>query len=308
MSGYWTPPRGSRGRRVAGRASWRFRRATASFRLRPTFLIIGAQKAGTTSLHRYLSENPAVFLASPKEVRYFHKNYERGDRWYRAQFPLRVQSRIRERRIGVRPVIGEASPIYLFDPRAPGRVHAFDPGMKLIAIVRDPVDRAYSHYHMQLRWGFEKVSFEQALDREEMELDAELALVSDEPPIYPDLVNRLSYVARGRYTEQLERWLALFPREQLLVLLSEELLTDTPATMQRVTSFLGIPHLPATTYPLLGGGGGLGEYEPMDPATRDRLARIFEPHNRRLEELLGRELAWTRAPAPAPSRTPTQPA
>ena len=154
-------------RLAAGRASWRFRLATAAHRLQPTFLIIGAQKSGTTSLHRYLSKNPAVLLASPKEVRYFHRNHERGDRWYRAQFPLRAHARLTEFTVGSKPAIGEASPIYLFDPRAPGRVHAFDPSMKLIALLRDPVDRAYSHFHMQLRWGYETVSFEEHPNRHE---------------------------------------------------------------------------------------------------------------------------------------------
>lgn len=281
-------------RLAAGRASWAFRRATAAQRLRPTFLIIGAQKSGTTSLHRYLSMNPAVLLASPKEVRYFHRNHERGERWYRAQFPLRGHARLTRLRVGAKPAVGEASPIYLFDPRAPARVHAFDPAMKLIALLRDPVDRAYSHYHMQLRWGYERGSFEEALDREESLLEAELEHVSDDPPVYSDLINRISYVARGRYAELLERWLALFPREQLLIVTSEELLIETKATMTRVTRFLEIPDRVAKSYPLLGGGGGLGEYEPMDPATRERLARIFEPHNRRLEQLLGRELSWMR--------------
>jgi hypothetical protein len=241
-----------------------------------------------------------VLHASPKEVRYFHRNYHRGDDWYRAQFPLRLQRAVTHLGTGVWPVVGEASPIYLFDPRAPARVHRFDPSMKLIAVLRDPVDRAYSHYHMQLRWGYETLSFEEALDLEEARLDAELERLRDDPNDYSDLINRISYVARGRYAEQLERWLALFAREQLLILTSDELFADPDGTMSRVTRFLEIPDHRARSYPRLGGGGGVGDYPPMDPATRQRLARVFEPHNRRLEELLGRKLDWTR-PAAAPS-------
>ena len=204
----------------AGRAHWGFRLATARLRLRPTFLILGAQKAGTTSLHRYLTEHPAVLRASPKEVRYFSTNYARGEGWYRAQFPLRSRRVASRVRAGAWPAVGEASPQYLFHPLAPQRVHAFDPALKLIAILRDPVDRAYSQYQMQLRWGYEHSTFEESLDREEAELEGELAKLYGDPPVYSTLVNRISYVARGRYAEQLERWLALFPREQLLVLLS----------------------------------------------------------------------------------------
>ena len=228
-----------------------FRRATSRLRLRPTFLVLGAQKAGTTSLHRYLSEDPAVLRASPKEVRYFSRTYDRGDRWYRAQFPLRVRRVLGRLQVGVWPAVGEASPQYLFHPLAPARVHAFDPLMKLIAVLRDPVDRAYSQYQMQLRWGYEHGSFEEALALEEAELDAELAKFYDDPPVYTTLVNRISYVARGRYAEQLERWLEFFPREQLLVLISEELVTEPARAMSSVARFLGIPER-VGSYPHLG--------------------------------------------------------
>ena len=287
-------------RQEAGRAHWIFRRATSRLRLRPTFLVLGAQKSGTTSLHRYLAEHPAVLRASPKEVRYFSRVYDRGDGWYRAQFPLRARRLSRRAQVGVWPAVGEASPQYLFHPLAPARVHAFDPGMKLIAVLRDPVDRAYSQYQMQLRWGFEPGSFEDALDREEAELDAELAKFQDDPPVYSTLVNRISYVARGRYAEQLERWLTYFPREQLLVLLSDDLADDPGSAMLRVAHFLEIPERRAKSYPRLGGGGGVFEYQPMDPSTRERLAWAFVTPNRQLAKLLDRELPWTRPTLPLP--------
>ena len=296
----------------AGRAHWVFRLATARLRLRPTFLILGAQKAGTTSLHRYLTEHPAVLRASPKEVRYFSTNYARGEGWYRAQFPLRSRRVASRVRAGAWPAVGEASPQYLFHPLAPQRVHAFDPALKLIAILRDPVDRAYSQYQMQLRWGYEHSTFEESLDREEAELEGELAKLYGDPPVYSTLVNRISYVARGRYAEQLERWLALFPREQLLVLLSEELFAQPAEAVASVCRFLRIPERRAMSYPHLAGGGGVFEYQPLHPATRERLARAFVEPNRRLEELLGRELPWTQpahtAAAPAPEPAAPQPA
>jgi len=288
----------------AVRTDWAFRRATANMRLRPTFLIIGASKSGTTSLHRYLLENPAVLCACRKEIRYFALKYHRGERWYRAQFPLGPTATLRRLRASVRPVVGEASPIYLFHPYVPARVHAFNPDMKLIAVLRDPVDRAHSHYHMQMRWGWETLSFEEALDREDARLDGELAKLHDNPLDYPELVSRMSYVARGRYAEQLERWFELFPREQMLLLTSDELFSDPARTTSRVTRFLEIPEHHATSYARLAGGGGVFDYSPMNPATRERLARAFEPHNRRLEELLGRELHWTRPAAAA--REPAQ--
>jgi hypothetical protein len=256
--------------------------------LRPNYLLIGAQKAGTTSLHGYLAAHPAVLTASIKEVQYFSKYYARGEDWYLSYFPLAARARLARLRTGATPAVGEASATYLFDPRTPERVRRFDPAMKLIVALRDPVDRAYSHYQMEHRWGRETLTFEEALDREDAELGEELERVAADPAAEAGL--ECSYVARGRYAEQLDRWLEHFPREQLLVMTSDELLAEPAAAMTRVAAFLGIPEWHAPSYPLR----GVREYSTMPAETRERLARTFEPHNRRLEELLGRELRWTR--------------
>jgi hypothetical protein len=283
--------------RAKNAAAWRLRRldertrlATASRRLRPNYLVIGAQKAGTTSLHAYLAAHPAVLPASIKEVQYFSKFYDQGEDWYLAYFPLAARGRLAQLRSGARPAVGEASATYLFHPRAAERVHSFDPAMRLIVALRDPVDRAHSHYQMEYRWGRETLPFEQALEREQAVLGPELERILADPGYdSPDGLN-CSYVARGRYAEQIERWLRYFSREQLLIVTSDELLEDPAGVMTRVARFLGIPEWRARSYPLR----GVREYATMLPETRDRLARIFEPHNRRLEELLGRELTWTR--------------
>jgi len=276
-------------RRAGELSRFAARRATAWARLRPTFLVIGAQRSGSTSLEDYLSAHPAVLTAVVKEVQYFHRHYENGELWYRSRFPLTVRATLMHRRTGVPPAIGEASPDYLFDPRAPARVHSFDGGLKLIAVLRDPVERAHSHWRMETRRGREPLRFEEALDREEAELESELAqLVATSG--YLDAPFRTSYVARGRYAEQLERWLELFPREQMLVLLSDDLLADQAGAMSRLAGFLGIPEWSAESYRLRGVQGD----EEMPPETRERLAGAFEAPNRRLEELLGIELGWTR--------------
>lgn len=271
-------------------------RATAPLRLRPTFLVIGAQKSGTTSLHRHLADHPGVVCATPKEVHYFNVNFFQPRAWYLAHFPLKTRGLAIRRGHGIRPAVGEITPGYLFHPRVPERVHAFDAHLKLIAVLRDPVERAYSQYQMQVRKRGETLSFEEALDREETDLPAELERLRKDPSYISPNGLRHSYVARGRYAEQLERWLDLFPREQLLVLTSEELLGNPGETMSRVTPFLEIPESRAASYPL----EGVREYPRMSPAVRERLAHVFEPENRKLEELLGRELAWTRPDSRAP--------
>ena len=272
------------------------RRATSSARTRPTYLVIGAQKAGTTSLHHYLSQNPAVLTARVKEVQYFTKYYARGEGWYRGQFPLVTHERAVRRRIGVSPAVGEATAACLFDPRSPERVHAFDPEMKLVALLRDPIERAYSAFQMELRWGRETGTFEEALDREETDLPGVLERLRTNPNASVSSGLGRSYVARGLYADQLERWLQLFDRDQLLILMSDDLDQDPAATVSRVAGFLGVPEWHATEYPRR----GVQEYAAMAPETRERLAQTFAAHDRRLVELLGRELPWSDAGSSEP--------
>jgi len=275
-------------------ARQRARELTAPARLRPNFLIIGALKGGTTSLHRYLSDHPAVHCSSRKEVRYFSLTYPLGERWYLSHFPLRIRAATTRLRRGVRLAVGEATPAYLFDPRSPGRVHAFDPRMKLIVALRDPVERAYSHFQMEHETRDETRSFEDALAWEEAELRPELdRWVADPTYESPLPLFGRSYVARGCYADHLERWLALFPREQLLVLMSDELLGDPASAMSTVEEFLEVPQWQPPSYPR----ENVREYPPMSPVTRDHLRRVFAPHDRRLEQLLGRELPWTQRAA-----------
>jgi Sulfotransferase domain len=288
--------RGAKALDGGGRAA---RRATAPLRLRPTYLVVGAQKSGTTSLHHYLSEHPAVLTARIKEVQYFTKYHARGEGWYRAQFPLVSSAWTVRRRLGVRPAVGEATAACLFDPRSPERVHAFDPALRLVAVLRDPVERAFSHFQMELRWGRETGTFEEALAREEAELPAVLERMREDPECEPADGLARTYVARGLYADQLERWLRLFPREQLLVLMSDELLDDPAGTMEAVAGFLGVPEWHAARYQRR----GVREYAPMAPETRERLVQLFEPHDLRLAELLGRELPWSRQVAPAQARS-----
>jgi hypothetical protein len=291
---------GYRLERVTSRARWLGRRATAGIRVPPSYLLIGAQKAGTTSLHRYLAEHPAVLPAAVKEIRYFNRFYERGDSWYLAHFPLGARAAAVKRRIGIAPAVGEASAVYLFDPRVPERVHAFDPQMRLIAVLRDPVERAYSHYQMEVRWGRETLPLEAALEREEAELPGLLEHAVRNPLDTSDGGFPRSYLGRSRYAEQLERWLRFFSREQLLVLTSDELLAHPAMVMTRIAVFLGIPDHRAESYPLQ----GVREYASLPGDARDRLARLFEPENRKLEDLLGRELPWGSARSTARAEAP----
>ena len=266
---------------VLRNAVWTYGKATAAVRPLPDFLILGAQKAGTTALYAYLRRHPDITGPSWKEVSYFDRHYARGPSWYRGNFPNLLRSR--------GELVGEASPSYLFHPLGPERVKELVPEARLIALVRNPVDRALSHYNHELALGRESLSFEEALAAEEERLDGEVERLCADPRYFSRAWWSHTYKARGRYAEQLERWLEVFPQEQLLILPSEELLAEPEQAHGRVLEFLGAAPQALDAYPRV----FERRYEGMRPNTRAELACYFAEPNRRLYELLGRDLGWT---------------
>ena len=163
------------------------------------------------------------------------------------------------------------------------------PEAKLIALVRNPVDRAFSHYQHEVALGREPLSFEDALAAEDERLRGEEDRLRADPAYFSHVWWNYTYRARGRYAEQLERWLAVFPREQLLIVPSEDLLVEPERTHTHVLEFLGADLHRLDSYPRV----FERRYKPMRPETRSRLAAEFAEPNRRLYELLGRDLGWT---------------
>lgn len=246
----------------------------------PDFLVIGAQRSGTTSLYDLLCAHPAVASAVMKEIHYFDAWYDRGPCWYRAHFPLRSELRGGD----ARRVTGEATPYLLFDPRGPHRVAETLGSPTLIAILRDPVERAWSHFHHQRRRGNEPLpTFEAAIDAEAERRDDGEGLQggarSDRDT---------SYLARGRYAEQLERWIGTFGRERLLVLFTADLAADPQGTVASAWGHLGVDPLemPAVRQ------RNTGDSPPLSARTRHRLRRHFAEHDRHLSQLLGMEPPW----------------
>jgi Sulfotransferase domain len=266
-------------RAVLRNAVWTYGKATAAIRPLPDFLIIGAQKAGTTALYAYLRQHTGITGPSWKEVSFFDRHYARGEAWYRGNFPSSFRAR---------GLVGEASPSYLFHPQAPERVAELVPDAKLIALVRNPVDRAFSHYQHEVALGRESLSFEDALTAEVDRLRGEEERMLADPAYFSHAWWNYTYAARGRYAEQLERWLAVFPREQLLIVPSEDLLGEPEQAHARVLEFLGAAPQALDSYPRV----FERQYEPMRAETRARLVEEFAEPNRRLYALLGRDLAW----------------
>lgn len=266
------------------------RYATSAYRTLPGFLIIGAQKAGTTSLYQYLAQHPLIRAASRKEVHYFDNHLARGALWYRSNFPLGgLPNTHREW------ITGEATPSYLFYPRTPLHVQKLIPEVKCVAVLRNPVDRAFSHYQMQVQKGVETLSFPEALEAEPKRIGDHLSRAEVEDDHHLDLA-KFSYLSRGLYAQQLQRWLELFEPTQLLVLSAEELFEHPATVTQQALTFL---ELPAAEETIHYSAHNAQSYDPLDPALRKELARHFHSHNQQLYRLLGRSFDWDDAAASA---------
>jgi hypothetical protein len=264
-----------------------WRRATQDLRQLPSVVIVGAQKAGTTQLHAYLVKHPRLFGAWKKEVDYFSKHAGRTVKWYRSHFPLR-------RRMGaVNGLAVDASPSYLPTPAALVKMHDTLPEARLIAILRDPVARAFSHYQHYKTRGLESRCFAKAVDDELRQPAARHepggSLCADSPPM-------LGYVGRGYYALQLELLNKLYSQDHILILDSAELFNDTNAACQRVFAFLGIERFDIVPTKIF----NRGYYkEQIDPAVADRLREHFKPHDERLRELVGSPFRWMHQPLAA---------
>jgi hypothetical protein len=269
---------------------------TAGLRRGPDFVIIGAKRGGSTSLYNYVLEHPSIVPLFPsrqhvKGAHYYDTRYTRGLTWYRSHFPVEIAGRQASRPLGRRSICGEASPYYLFHPLAADRLARDFPEVRIIVSLRDPVERAYSHFKERTHHGGETLSFEDALAAEEDRLRGEAERIVAEPGYLSAEHENHSYLAQGRYLDMLPRWFSLFPREQFHITVSEEFYAAPDRHVNEIWKFLGLP------------SGRLESrfrhnYMPsadMAPQTRLRLQKSLVEHNRGLAELLGRPLPWPAA-------------
>lgn len=270
---------------LARRARARARRilsvASSPARGLPDWLIVGTQKGGTSSLWEYLSWHPAIRASERKEIDYFTWFYDRPLWWYRSYFGLDRGGR----------QTGEASPSYLYDPRVPERVARDLPGVRIIALLRDPVERAISHVHHERARGFEPLDVEAALAAEGSRLDHEKDHQVRSPDQASWALRHWSYVDRGLYAEQLERWLEHIPRGDLLILPSERLFDQTQEVYAQVLEFLRLASFAPAAFPAM----NVNRYDGPRDALRERLRKRFAAPNERLFELLGERYPWPTA-------------
>lgn len=267
--------------------SLQYRILTARKRMLPDFLVIGVMKGGSTSVYDYLKRHPGILPGYKKAAHYFDMNYSKGLDWYLAHFPLAKQSR--PNGLSGEPLLaGESSPYYMFHPMAAERAAALVPGAKLIALLRNPVSRAYSHYHHMRRTGRETLSFEEALEAEKSRLAGiEEKIIADDS--FPLSSHRAySYIGRGMYADQLARWFKHFPRQQFLIMRSEDFFKDPAEVCARIHRFLGLEQWDLGEHKNANPGG----YPQINPQTRQLLVEFFRPHNQRLYEMIDEDFGW----------------
>lgn len=265
--------------------------ATAGLRMQPDFMMIGGQRCGTTSLFRALAAHPQVIrpLWHKKGINYFDLNYYRGMSWYRGHFPVSALARRRGAAPGTS--VFEASGYYLYHPFALERAARDLPGVKLVVMLRDPVERAFSAYKHEFARGFERESFEDALRLEDSRLDGEIDRMRADLRYESHAHRHHSYRRRGHYAEQLERAFRYFPRERVFVMESEEFFAAPAEKYRQLLDFLGLPPFEPARFDRHNGRPG----EPMPAPTRRMLEDHYRPYDERLTALLGRAPGWARA-------------
>ncbi|HEX5003127.1 MAG TPA: sulfotransferase domain-containing protein [Bacteroidia bacterium] len=270
---------------IQNRATWFLRSLNSNKRALPDFIIFGAAKGGTTSLFNYLAAHPDVLPPIKKEIHYFDRNYRKGDNWYRMHFPLKQQLN----KNGRLCITGEASPYYISHPLVPARIKKLVPDVKLIALLRNPIDRALSNYQHMVRLGIETQSLEKALELEESRIAGERDKLIQDPCYYSYNHHHFSYINRGIYHKELEPWFDIFPREQLLINSSEQFYEEPDKVFSSVVRFIGLNDWSPEQFKAFNSGG---DYAPISPELRKKLQDFYRPHNETLFKMLGTRFHW----------------
>ena len=262
---------------------------TASLRILPDFLVIGVGRGGTTSCFHYLSQHPSIIGSAYDEIGFFDENYHLGINWYRSMFPTKFLKKKIVNKYG-KCLTYDVTPSYIRKPWVARRIKELFPKIKLIALLRNPVDKAYSHYHLSLRSGVQKSSFEEMIE-EDIKMIEKFentnSIIDDE--YFRNYIEK-SPLGRGLYAQQLKIWFELFDRKQILILTSEELSTDTNNTMNKIFQFLDLPkyEIPDIVK------RNTANYSNMKMDTRKKLTSFFGKYNQELFKLLNEEFVWNK--------------
>jgi|SaaInlStandDraft_2_1057019.scaffolds.fasta_scaffold35750_1 hypothetical protein len=267
-----------------------FRHLTADLRLKPDFLILGYPKCGTTSLYDYLVQHPNVGSTYRKEINFFNLSFSKGMRWYKNHFPLIFKKFFFEKKFHSNFITGEATPLYISHPLALSRIKSMFPNIKLILLLRNPIDRSFSHFHHQRRGKLEPIEF---FD-EVITLDKERNSILNKK-LQNNEINETNqgffmppYIEMGKYVKDIEKLFSLFDKKQIMIILTDDLNKNRDDVLKKVHSFLEIPSFIISDF----SHKNVGHYESIKLETRKSLIDFYKPYNQELEHLLGLKLNW----------------
>lgn len=228
-------------------------------------ICVGVQKGGTSSFWHYFHAHPNVVKSKEKEVNFFNKNFNKGIEWYKDQLNYSV--------CADHLVYSESSPEYMNpnykNDNIPKLIHSLYPNAKLVVFLRNPTDRAWSHYKMILRDQSKNKSFEDVIK-----------------------ANDYYILSRGLYSKILKSWFEYFSKDQIFIIKSEDFFTDPNKVMNEVFEFVGLPNFDLDSYFHHHNSADKTDYPPLNPETREYLVNYFKPYNQELENLLGRKFNW----------------
>ena len=256
----------------------------------PEFYIIGAAKSGTSSLYTALTQHPGIINRIDKEIHFFDYPQKRnkGTVYYKAHFLPDFQKKYLSKGLGYAPLEGDATP-FMHHFWIPKWLFEVNPHAKLIAILRNPIDRAFSGYYHNKNRGRETLSFEEAiaLETDRVKEESEKLKIDPQASIYN--YSTFSYLGRGRYYEQLTRWLQFFPKDQLCVISFEEFVNNQTETCSQIFNFLGLPDYQTRK----SNKTNLGNYkESMNCDLKSKLKEYYAIHNQKLFRLINQDFNW----------------
>ena len=269
-----------------------YRKMTSRLRSLPDFIIIGVGRAGTTALYSYLIQHPSIVAASTDnnesvaDLHFFEYMISNNIQWYKSHFPI-LFSKSKNQKNSF--ITGEYTSTYIYHPDVPKRIFNLLPKIKLIVILRNPIDKAYSTYQQQFRFGEYTTSFEDTVNAEFRRIN----LNKDFPELNSNNYDFENFVAQNIirhsiYADYLETWLKIFDRKQILILNSEDLKNSTKETLHRVFHFLNVSNYDIANTSQV----NVGKYPLINKITRKKLIEFFKPHNQRLNKLLDTEFDW----------------
>lgn len=261
---------------------FKFRQLIKGNRMKPNFIIVGAQKAGTTSLYKYLTQHPDIKSTLLKEVHYFDLNYDKPLSWYHSFFPLNKNEK---------KITGEASPYYMFHPLAIKRIAKYDPNIKIIVLLREPASRAISHYYHEVRKGREDLSMREAFDAEKPRLKGELDNFNCNPNYNGNNYQRYSYKSRGLYINQIQNIRDCFKEENIKIIDSKDFFKQTKNTVNEVLSFIGVnQNFNIRTEKRFNVGSNVKD--PEEETIYNELKTFYKEPNKLLFNEIGKSFDW----------------